>query len=193
MNSAGFFQNTAIAAVAFTAAFLAAPVHASDDASASQEFPVESAALIAATTAFFDAAERAALEPKKSPQPVIGLPQIVSPASFEKTDPALSQLTNHGAVQHLTGYRINWYPVSRLLGTVDFMGTWDGNRNLVCGYVSWDMTTPDAPILEGVTANYIEMDDLASRSANNVHETLLEANCAFGAVDANFAFFEPLR
>lgn len=189
MNSAVVLRKRAIGVVAMAATLSGAPLLASD---ATQEFPTETAALIAATTAFFEAAERAAAKPETPSQPVIGLPQVVSPASLSDADPAFKELTNHGAVQHLTGYRINWYPVSRLLGTVDFMGTWDGNRNLVCGYVSWDVSTPDAPVLESVTANYIDMDDLASLSSGKAHEALLEANCAFGTVDVNFAFFDPI-
>lgn len=190
MNSFVVLRNLVVGTVALAAAFSASPLQAS---SSEQEFPTETAALIAATSAFFDAAERAAQKRDTPSQPVIGLPQIVSPASLQASDAAFEPLTNHGAVQHLTGYRINWYPVSRLLGTVDFMGTWDGNRNLVCGYISWDVTTPDAPVLESVTANYVDMDELASLSPSKAHEALLEANCAFGAIDVNFAFFDPIN
>lgn len=190
MISLVVLRNLVVGTVALAAAFSAAPLQASGS---EQEFPTETAALIAATSAFFDAAERAAQKRDTPSQPVIGLPQIVSPASLQASDAAFEPLTNHGAVQHLTGYRINWYPVSRLLGTVDFMGTWGGNRNLVCGYISWDVTTPDAPVLESVTANYVDMDELASLSPSKAHEALLEANCAFGAVDVNFAFFDPIN
>lgn len=194
MSSVVVLRNLVVGTVALAAALSAAPIQASDsDAMVQQEFPTETAALIAATTAFFDAAERATLDRKAPSQPVIGLPQIVSPASLQESDPAFEQLTNHGAVQHLTGYRINWYPVSRLLGTVDFMGTWGNNRNLVCGFVSWDVTTPDAPVLEGVTANYVDMGELAEMTPSKAHEALLEANCAFGAIDVNFAFFDPIN
>lgn len=186
------FQKLVRRVVAMAAILFALPVAALDRASfIEQEFPAETAALIAATSAFFDAAERA-VEKNVSPnQPVIGLPKTLSPASLKSEDSAFAALTNHGAVQHLTGYRINWYPLAKLLGTVDFMGTWDGNRNLVCGYVSWDLSTPDAPVLEGVKANYVDLDELATLSSSKAHEALLEANCAFGAIDVNFAFFEP--
>ena len=168
------------------------PVSAADRISpATAEFPTETAALIAVTTAFFHAAERAALDSEAPKRPVIGLPEVVSPASVETTDPAFEMMTNHGAVQHLTGFRINWYPVSRLLGTVDFMGTWGNNRNLVCGYVSWDLSAPEAPTLENLDVTYVDLAELKSATPQKVHATLLEANCAFGAIDANFAFFEP--
>ena len=99
-------------------------------------------------------------------------------------------MTLHGPLRHLTGYRINWYPTERFLGSVDYMGTWDGNRNLVCGYLIWDLGDPANPVLESVTANYVELGTLLGATAAEVHETLLEANCAYGAIDENFAFFD---
>ena len=95
-----------------------------------------------------------------------------------------------GPVQHLTGYRISWYPVDRLLGTVDFMGTWRGNRNLVCGYLTWDLSDPKKPELQEVTANFVDLDALTSESDVQIHRTLMEANCAFGAIDPNYAYFD---
>lgn len=172
----------------------AVPVFAADRISSqAHEFPTETAVLIAVTMAFFNAAERAAAQQSEPSQPVIGLPSVLTPAKASPTDPALEALTDRGAVRHLTGYRINWYPVSRLLGSVDFMGTWNGNRNLVCGYVSWDLSEANAPVLEGIDVNYVDLDELASLKPAKVHEALLEANCAFGAVDANFSFFEPVN
>ncbi|MEO9825108.1 MAG: hypothetical protein ABJF50_11895 [Paracoccaceae bacterium] len=180
--------------VAVVMAFAALPAFASDRVSPDTlEFPTETAALIAVTTAFFQAAENAATAPPVPNRTTIGLPQIVSPARVEASDPAFEMMTNHGAVQHLTGYRINWYPVSRLLGTVDFMGTWGKNRNLVCGYVSWDLSAPEAPMLENLDVTYVDLAELKSEKPHRVHAILLEANCAFGAVDANFAFFEPVH
>ena len=174
------------------AAISAGPTHASDQDSVElAEFQSETETIIAATIAFFEAAERAAQDRSTPTTPVIGLPQAVSPVSLKASDPALEILTDHGAVQHLTAYRINWYPLSRLLGTVDYMGTWNSNRNLVCGYLSWDLSDPEAPVLEDVKANYVDLAELASASPDQVHEALLEANCAFGAIDVNFAYFEP--
>lgn len=173
---------------------LALPALATDRVTPqTDEFQIETETLIAVTNAFFAAAERAAFETRPPASQVIGRPEVISPASLQNSDPALQALTDHGAVQHLTGYRINWYPTSRLLGTVDYMGTWNNNRSLVCGYVSWDLSTPDAPVLEGVKANYLDLSTLASASPAQVHKALLEANCAFGAIDVNFAFFEPAR
>ena len=178
--------------MALVTALSVMPAQAADRVSSDgAEFPAETAALIAVTIAFFHEAERAATRSPSQKQPVIGLPQVVSPASLESPDLGLNALTNHGAVRHLTGYRINWYPMSRLLGSVDFMGTWNSNRDLVCGYVSWDLSKPNDPVLEGVKANYVDLSALRSASPEKVHKALLDANCAFGAVDANFAFFEP--
>ena len=95
-----------------------------------------------------------------------------------------------GPVRHLTGYQITWYPVDRLLGTVDFMGTWDGNRNLVCGHLTWDMTDVDTPVLTSVSANFLTLDDLQDAPEVRVHQSLMEANCAFGEIDGNYAFFD---
>lgn len=180
--------------VAVAMAFAILPAFAADRVSPdTAEFPTETAALIAVTTAFFQAAENAATAAPAPNRTVIGLPEVISPARVETNDPAFEMLTKHGAVQHLTGYRINWYPVSRLLGTVDFMGTWGNNRNLVCGYVSWDLSAPEAPMLENLDVSYVDLAELESETPQRVHAILLEANCAFGAIDANFAFFEPVH
>ena len=181
---------------ALFAAVSAAPAQAVDRvSSASVEFPTETAAVVAATSAFFDAAERAASgdhAPKQ--QPVIGLPEIVSPARLgNRDDPRFAALTREGPVQHLTGYRISWYPVDRFLGAVDFMGTWNDNRNLVCGYVTWDLSGSGMPQLENVTANFVDLSGFATASPEEIHEALLEANCAYGAIDVNFALFAPVN
>lgn len=177
------------AAVAVLAAFTAQSSVASGTESVSLEFPVETEALVTATATYFDNLHASDTGPKVK-APVIRMPSLASNASveLETSDP----LTRHGPPSHLTGYRINWYPVERFLGSVDFMGTWDGNRNLVCGYLLWDLSDPTQPVLDTVSANYVDIDDLAKASPDEVHETLLEANCAFGAIDANFAFFDPL-
>jgi hypothetical protein len=164
-----------------------AGVHLTADAP--QEFPTETAALVAATTALFDA-----VEAKASPVPAVPRITLVprpTPASLDLDDDKASVLTENGPVKHLTGYRITWYPVDRFLGTVDFMGTWDGNRNLVCGYVMWDLSDPAAPVLDDVSATYLDVTELSRQSDADVHAALLEANCAFGAIDANYTVFEP--
>lgn len=153
------------------------------------EFPVETEAVVAATAALFDRVETGAAEPKAK-RPVIRLPRLAQQVSME--DAATPEnLTQNGALRHLTGYRLDWYPTDRLLGSVDFMGTWDGNRNLVCGYLTWDVSDPTAPVLQTVVAHYLDIDVLDDAEPAVIHETLLEANCAFGAIEANFGFFDP--
>lgn len=154
------------------------------------EFPKETEALLAATTAFFNEVERTPDGARKG-KSIFRLPDLARRIKGAAPDAGPGALTQKGPVHHLTGYRINWYPVDRFLGSVDFMGTWNGNRNLVCGYLVWDLSTPEEPVLRTVTANFIDLDDFDGKSPSEIHEFLLEANCAFGAVDANYAFFEP--
>lgn len=148
--------------------------------SAGAEFPRETAAIVAATTALFDAVEDGAETPA-TPNRVVAIP-----ASFDT-----NALTTRGPVRHLTGYRINWYPVDRFLGAVDFMGTWDGNSNLVCGYVLWDLTDPGAPELDTLVANFVDVAALDAGSATEAHLALLDANCAYGDIDLNYTVFDP--
>lgn len=153
------------------------------------EFPAETQALVSATTAFFDAIETD--RGQKNRVPAIQAPRLAQKISASPSDAGTAELTEHGPLSHLTGYRISWYPMDRFLGSVDFMGTWNGNRNLVCGYLTWDLSEVDQPVLESVSANFLNLDDFAGQSPSEIHETLLEANCAFGAIDENYAFFEP--
>ena len=152
------------------------------------EFPAETAAIVAATSELFDSFETA--EAPRGQRPVIARPVLATPASFAVIDAKAGVLTEKGPVDHLTGYRISWYPTDRFLGSVDFMGTWADNRNLVCGYVTWDMSDPAAPVLEDVSATFLEISGFAGQTDAEIHAALLDANCAFGAVDANYAFFE---
>ena len=152
------------------------------------EFPAETAAIVSATAQLFDAVEAAA-KPDTLRSVITG-PIVATPASAATDEAKSSILTSHGAVDHLTGYRINWYPVDRFLGSVDFMGTWDSNKSLVCGYVTWDLSDPDAPVLDDVVATFVDVSDLARSSDEAIHGALLDANCAYGAIEANYAFFE---
>jgi hypothetical protein len=153
------------------------------------EFPEETAALVAATIALFDSIE---IESDAKPRlPEIRIDDLAIPATL----PANAALTqafpdDKGPVQHLTGYRINWYPVDRFLGAVDFMGTYDNNRNLVCGYIMWDVSDPDAPKLDRVIANYVDLDRLDATTPAEAHRALLDANCAFGEIEPNFTVFD---
>lgn len=191
MTSARSHQSRiSLAASVFLTVALAMPVKAQSAAalSGTVEFPAETAAIVAATSALFDAVEGDAAAP--GGRPVIRLPAIATPATFELPDDKAGILTAKGELDHLTGYRISWYPVERFLGSVDFMGTWDGNRNLVCGFVTWDMSDPDAPVLEDVSATFLDVGELAKGSDEDIHAALLEANCAYGAIEANYTVFE---
>ena len=158
-------------------------------ASGNVEFPVETAAIVKATADFFDTVEASAPTPRKR-APVIGLPQLALPARLDMSE-AQSQFGNdHGPVAHLTGYRINWYPVDRMIGAVDFMGTWNDNRDLVCGFLIWDLSDPALPTLDSVVVNYVDVSDLAPADA---HGALLDANCAYGEIDQNFTVFAAER
>ncbi|MGI9390565.1 MAG: hypothetical protein ACR2O1_10950 [Boseongicola sp.] len=178
--------------VALAAAFAVSATATSASASLpshGDEFPEETAALVAATAALFEAIEAENdVEPRI---PEIRIEGLAVPASLP-VDAALTRAfpNEMGPVQYLTGYRINWYPVDRFLGAVDFMGTYDSNRNLVCGYIMWDVSDPDAPELDRVVANYIELDRLDAATPAEAHRVLLDANCAFGEIEPNFTVFD---
>ena len=180
---------TAVAVIAFAlsgaSAVSGAPVTPPQDV----EFPAETSAIIAATTAYFDAVE--GQNDEAVPRMTIE-GAIARPVNFETSDEMrLALQSDYGPVQHLTGYRINWYPTDRFLGAVDFMGTYDGNRNLVCGYVLWDLSEPEAPTLENVVATYVDVGRLNDASPTDAHQQLLEANCAYGEINPNFTLFNP--
>ena len=171
----------AVAAVCVAGSALAGPQVVMPD-----EFSAENRALIDATVAFFD-------EVEARPAPRKRVPVFTAPLSATKSKASADDaavLTRMGPVGHLTVYRTTWYPVDRLLGTVDFMGTWDGNRNLVCGYLTWDLSDPDAPRLEALTASFVDLDDLKYAGDIQIHRSLMEANCAFGAIDENYHVFD---
>jgi len=172
-------------AAVFSLGLVSSDLHAETNGLGMAEFPIEHAALIEATQDFFDAVE--AENPKREKTPVLGW-TINATRSYAGEDD-VSTLTKMGPVKHLTGYQITWYPTEKLLGTVDFMGTWDGSRNLVCGYVTWDFSLPDAPKLHSISANFISPDALNHADAREVHRALIASNCAHGAVEANYAFF----
>ena len=151
----------------------------------SAEFQVEYDALVDATQVFFDTVEEERNDRAKAP--VLGW-AINATRSYAVEDD-LAVLTKMGPVKHLTGYQVTWYPTEKLLGTVDFMGTWDGNRNLVCGYVTWDLSDPEAPQLHSISANFITPEALDQEDERDVHRVLIGSNCAHGAIEANYAFF----
>ena len=176
---------TAIARAAILAGCFAVSAQAETPVSLGGAFPDETQALLTATSTLFDEVEAGATSRQK--KPVISIPRLIKPVSSDPRD----AFESHGRLRHLTGYRVSWYPTDRLLGSVDFMGTWDGNRNLVCGYVTWDLSEPGAPVLEQVSANYLDVSSLSGMSDARIHSALLEANCAFGAIDPNYTLFDP--
>jgi|GEM_PF-1934407 len=152
------------------------------------EFPVQTEALVAATTELFETVESA----PSTNGTQIRIDGIAIPASAT-VGPSITHAfpSENGPVAHLTGYRINWYPVDRLLGAVDFMGTYDRNRGLVCGYVTWDLTDPEAPQINQLVANYVDLKLLAQGDSGAAHAVLLDANCAYGEIEPNFTVFDP--
>lgn len=160
-------------------------------ASDAVEFPVETAALVTATESFFASVE-ADGDAARPPQISIedGLARQISMDVAD--DAALSLTRPHGPIERLTGYRISWYPLDRLMGAVDFMGAY-GEANLVCGYLMWDLSDPAAPVLDDVVASYLDTAMLASMGDFEAHERLLEANCAFGELAPNFSVLDRLQ
>lgn len=187
----GCVQQLSLAATFALASLAAVAVRADSPVNLEPEveFPAETAALVAATVALFDAVEAGDGPDERAP--VIRLPALATKVSLDTLDKKAGVLAQHGPVRHLTGYRITWYPVERFLGSVDFMGTWDRNRNIVCGYVTWDLSDPEAPVLDQISANYVDLAELSQKPATEIHEALLDANCAYGAIDANFTVFDP--
>ena len=153
------------------------------------EFATETEAIVAASVDLFEAAEAATDRPAE-PSFRIGEP-AATPAGLARQDQTLGAFPEaYGPVRHLTGYRITWYPMEHLMGAVDFMGTWNRSRNLVCGYVAWDLTDPALPALERVVTNYVDLAQLDGADRAEIETVLVEANCAFGEIDANFAVFQ---
>ena len=148
------------------------------------EFPRETQALVAATVSLFEAAEA---QSRSGGMDTLPLSPVASPISAETGSETGTAFDTDRPVRHLTGYRITWYPVDTLLGAVDFMGTWDNARNLVCGYVTWDLSNPDAPEMRALVANYVDISGLAEADRTAQESALLDANCAFGEIDSNYA------
>ena len=172
-------------ASALTALCLTLPLYAK----AGGEFATERQALVQATAALFDRIE--ARSAPATQTPAITSPRASVHLKITADSSEADSLTRMGPVDHLTGYRITWYPMEHLRGTVDFMGTWDGTRNLVCGYVTWDLTDPEAPKLESLSASFVDLTKFSGASERQMHSNLIEANCAYGAVDANYRVFDP--
>ena len=146
------------------------------------QYAAETERLVDATADLFDRLEAGA--DAGADRPRIELRLKPQPMSFGAPDGALRP--EYGPVRDLTGYRVTWYDTERLIGTVDFVGTWGDGRHLICGYVSWDMSG-DAPALDDLVADYLETGALAASAEDDAHLALIEANCAYGEIEANFA------
>ncbi len=173
------FVHRLVAAAGMIAA-LGVPAMAGRVDTETVEFPAETEALVAATVTLFEEAEARGDRPARPTLSLTPTPAAADPASIEAFP------DDHGPVRHLTGYRITWYPVDRLIGAVDFMGTWDNARNLVCGYVTWDVSDPDAPALQSLITTYVDISELEGMDDVARETALLEANCAFSDIDQNY-------
>ena len=187
MNRIGCYRFIKTAIALPLVALLAGACAVSADQSG-VEFADETQALVAATSALFDAIESA----PSGDFPQIRIEGLAVPASASLDEGVMQAFPSvNGPVQHLTGYRVNWYPVDRLLGAVDFMGTYNRNRGLVCGYVTWDLSDPKTPQIDRLVANYVDLNLLAKRHPGATHAALLDANCAYGEIEPNFTVFDP--
>jgi hypothetical protein len=150
----------------------------------SSEFPTQERALVDATSAFFSAVEN----PSASSGHDFFSDAFAAAMPLEEwRSLRLAQLTDHGAISGLTAYRITWYPVDTLLGAVDFVGHDEDGSNLVCGYVLWEFAESAAPQLRWYEATHVDTRELATLSPEEQGKRLLEANCAYTEIEANFA------
>ena len=146
------------------------------------EFAAEAERLVDATSALFAELEQADIPEGPKPRMVIGVPQPVGLTLNGPADEA-----DRPEMRHLRGYRVSWYPVETLLGTVDFVGTYDNGRNLVCGYVTWDLDDPADTRMVDLQTNFVDLEELGTMPHGERHVALIEANCAFGEIEPNFA------
>jgi len=176
-----------IRAVLLSALLLAGPPAAAEGLYPSQmpEFGPETLSLVRATEELFESLE--AESARSAPTERFQLRPVLRDA--EPTGlPAAGRhalSAENGPVTNLIAYEITWYPTDRLSGTVDFVGTWKNGRNLVCGYVTWDMSDPARPTLATMTTSYLDTGTLLRLPADAAHAELLRANCAFGEIEPN--------
>ena len=181
------------ASLALIVTLLSAVGVASDvrvSASDASEFPAETAAIVAATSAYFSQ-----LQDVPAARPAVPEIRIEGGTAHQiafVADAGDGLNESHGPLAQLTGYRINWYPVDRFLGAVDFMGVYGENDDLVCRYLVWDLSDPDMPVLDAVVADYIISADVAAMPSEEAQARLLNANCAHGALAANYAFLDVM-
>lgn len=153
-------------------------------AALASEFPREERAIVEATAEFFDAVEATSAGGVAS---AYADPFAATAATGDRLETRISQVRGTAPLTGLTGYRITWYPVDTLLGTVDFVGRDETGRNLVCGYVLWEFSDDAEPRLRDYQATYVDTWALAALSPEEQGKRLIEANCAFTDVESNFA------
>lgn len=148
------------------------------------EFPEQERKLVAATSAFFDVIEA----PDRATK-VDFFTEAYSTAIplDEWQNERLRELVDKGPLRGLTAYRITWYPVDTLLGAVDFVGRDGDDDDLVCGYVLWEFPQDAEPQLRWYEATHLDPGEISALSVEEAGARLLEANCAFTDLDANFA------
>ena len=148
------------------------------------EFPSQERALVAATAEFFDAVET----PSVSGGYEFFSDAYQSAVSLDDwQDDRLRQLVDDGPIEGMTAYRITWYPVDTLLGAVDFVGRAADGSELVCGYVLWEFPDGSDPSLRWYEATHVDAGALSGLSQEEASARLLEANCAYTDLEANFA------
>lgn len=170
-----------LAGVLAATSVTAASAEATDFVAVPEEFAIEAERLVEATAALFADLERDQAPSMRKRQPVIGIPQ---PVGFTAVTEAVEDRPD---MDHLRAYRVSWYPVETLLGTVDFVGTYDGGRNLVCGYVTWNLDDPEETEMVALQTNLVDLESLSALPHGERHLALIEANCAFGEIEPNFA------
>ena len=118
-----------------------------------------------------------------------------NPASFQAdSDLKEANICNQEPIHRLLGYRLTYYPTeAKTIWTVDFMGTFGKNSGLACGYLSWDTTNPSAPELAHIEVRLLNFSDLLELGEKDAHVVLLEANCAYGALDPNLFVFDQIN
>jgi hypothetical protein len=152
--------------------------------SLASEFPVEERALVRATSAFFEAVES---PDKTASYDFFSEAYAAAVPLTEWQDKQLRQLVANGPLKDLTAYRITWYPLDELMGAVDFVGSDQDSNALVCGYVLWEFSEETEPRLRWYEATHLDPVQLEKMSAEDASAKLLEANCAFTDLDANFS------
>lgn len=167
------------------------------DGAQSQDYSMETSSIIAATHALLDGLEVPGGLPDAAPSLELRLKDAgadtrLTPVGAPSEPELPDQLTS---MANLTPYRLNWFDEDGLIGAIKFVGNWQDTRNLVCGYVAWDMSEWNAPTLVALEFEYLETPALLRLSDSEARTALRDANCAYFTVEANLALTrktEPL-